>query len=415
MKAEIIAVGSELLTPDHIDTNSLYLTQRVCEAGGSVHFKTVVGDEIGEIIDALRAALDRSDLVLVSGGLGPTVDDRTRTAAARALGRPLRTDARVLGALRQKFADRGFRMNENNERQAEVIEGAEILDNPRGTAPGMWIEEKGHFLVLLPGPPRELQPMFEAAVLPKIRNLGGGERLACRSLHVTGIAESELDARIAPIYTAYPGVQATVLAGTHHIAVHLNRWIAAGEGEGALDELVSRIHAELGDAVFSTAGETMEEVVGRLLRESGQTLAVAESCTAGMLGARITRVAGSSTYFLGGVLCYSNESKQTLCAVPKEVLRRHGAVSAETAEALARGVRRALASSIGLSVTGIAGPGGGSEEKPVGLVHIGISDGERTASRQRILAGDRESVRERSTALALDLLRRFLMRAGEDG
>ena len=172
MKAEIIAVGSELLTPDHIDTNSLYLTQRVCEAGGSVHYKTVVGDEIGEIIDALRAALDRSDLVLVSGGLGPTVDDRTRTAAARALGRPLRTDARVLGALRQKFADRGFRMNENNERQAEVIEGAEILDNPRGTAPGMWIEEKGHFLVLLPGPPRELQPMFEAAVLPKIRNLG---------------------------------------------------------------------------------------------------------------------------------------------------------------------------------------------------------------------------------------------------
>jgi nicotinamide-nucleotide amidase len=415
MKAEIIAVGSEMLTPDSIDTNSLYLTRRLREAGCSVHLKTVVGDEPGEIVDVLRAALDRSDLILVSGGLGPTEDDRTREAAARVLGRPIRIDPHLLGALKGKFAARGLRMNKNNERQAEVIEGAEVLDNPFGTAPGMWLEERGRLLALLPGPPRELEPMFEASVAPRIAGLGGGERLACRSLYVTGIAESELDARIAPLYAAYPRVQATVLAGTRHIAVRLYRWVPAGEEGGDLDELAARIQAELGDAVFSTAGETMEEVIGRLLRDSNRTLAVAESCTAGMLGMQITRVAGSSAWFLGGVLCYSNSSKRDLCAVPEEVLRRYGAVSAETAEALARGVRLAFGSSIGLSVTGIAGPGGGSEEKPVGLVHVGYSDGERTESLRRILPGDRESIRERSAALALSWLRRFLLRPGEDG
>jgi nicotinamide-nucleotide amidase len=338
MKAEIIAVGSEMLTPDSIDTNSLYLTRRLREAGCSVHLKTVVGDEPGEIVDVLRAALDRSDLILVSGGLGPTEDDRTREAAARVLGRPIRIDPHLLGALKGKFAARGLRMNKNNERQAEVIEGAEVLDNPFGTAPGMWLEERGRLLALLPGPPRELEPMFEASVAPRIAGLGGGERLACRSLYVTGIAESELDARIAPLYAAYPRVQATVLAGTRHIAVRLYRWVPAGEEGGDLDELAARIQAELGDAVFSTAGETMEEVIGRLLRDSNRTLAVAESCTAGMLGMQITRVAGSSAWFLGGVLCYSNSSKRDLCAVPEEVLRRYGAVSGETAAA-PRGVR----------------------------------------------------------------------------
>jgi nicotinamide-nucleotide amidase len=412
MKAEIIAVGSELLTPDNIDTNSLYLTRRLNEAGCRVHRKTIVGDDPEDIAAVLREALQRSHLTIFSGGLGPTEDDLTRTAVAAVLNRPLALDEGILEILKQRFLARGFRMAKINERQAEVIEGAVILDNPFGTAPGMWLEEKQQHIVLLPGPPRELQAMFEQSVLPKIRTLHGRERLIYRSFHVTGITESELDARIAPIYKQYPQVQTTILAGTRHIAIRLYRWAKDEEDPSDIDELAAIVQARLGDSIFTTSGESMEEVIGRQLRESGSTLAVAESCTSGMLGMHITRVPGSSDYFRGGVLCYSNEAKMELCGVPSELLQKHGAVSAEAAEALARGVRQALHSDIGLSITGIAGPGGGTPEKPVGLVYIGISDGQQTESRHRIMPGDRESIRERSTYLALSWLRRFLMRPG---
>jgi nicotinamide-nucleotide amidase len=408
MKAEIIAVGSELLTPDSIDTNSLFLTQRLNEAGWQVHLKTVVGDDQEDIAGVLRAALERSRLIILSGGLGPTEDDLTRAAVASVLDRPLSLDNGILEDMRRKFAARGFTLTKINERQAEVMQGAEVLDNPMGTAPGQWIEEKGHYIVLLPGPPRELKPIFDERVQPKIRQLGGGMRLACRSFHVTGITESELDSRIAPIYTAHPGVHTTVLAGTRHIAVRMYQWVPAGENAAELDELAEKIREKLGNSIFSERGESMEEVIGRQLRDSGRTIAVAESCTAGMLGMHITRVPGSSSYFRGGILCYSNEAKIELCGVPAELIEKHGAVSAEVAEALAHGVRDALHSSIGLSITGIAGPDGGSPEKPVGLVYIGVSDGERTESRHRIMPGDRESIRERSTYLALSWLRRFL-------
>ncbi|MDR1728840.1 MAG: competence/damage-inducible protein A [Acidobacteriota bacterium] len=417
--AEIVAVGSELLTPGHIDTNSLYLTGRLNDAGWEVHRKTVVGDGLEDIAEAVRTALGRSRLVVLSGGLGPTEDDRTRAAVARALGRTTSRSGDVLDRLRRRFAERGFPMTPINERQAEVIDGAEVLDNPHGTAPGQWLEDGDRLLALLPGPPRELRQVFEDGVLPRLRRLAGGRRLAVRTLHVTGVSESELDARLAPVYTSYPGVGTTVLAGMRHISVKLSRWVDAGAGgdsvEGAtpaapdLDELSARIQAEMGDAIFSTAGETMEEVVGRLLRESGKTLAVAESCTSGLLGASITRVPGSSDYFRGGILCYSDEAKMRLCGVAPETLAAHGAVSAETARELARGVRTALGSDIGVSITGIAGPGGGTDAKPVGLVYIGIADGERTLSRHRVMPGDRESVRERSAYLALSWLRRFLL------
>jgi nicotinamide-nucleotide amidase len=297
-----------------------------------------------------------------------------------------------------------------NEKQAEVIDGAETLDNPLGTAPGMWIEENGRFVILLPGPPRELQIVFEQKALPKIRQLCGGRRLAYRSFHVTGITESELDSQIAPIYTKYPQVRTTILAGTRHIAIRLYRWTGEAADPSDLEELAEKIQESLGDSIFTTSGEAMEEVVGRMLRESGKTIAVAESCTAGMLGMHITRVPGSSDYFRGGILCYSNDVKTDFCGVASDLLQKHGAVSAEVAEALAWGVRNALKSTIGLSITGIAGPGGGTAEKPVGLVYIGISDGNQTLSRHRIMPGDRESIRERSTYLALSWLRRFLMR-----
>ena len=408
MKAEIIAIGSELLTPDSVDTNSLYLTHRLNEAGCLVHLKTIVGDDRDDIAGILQAALQRSKITILCGGLGPTEDDLTRSAVAAVLDRPVSIDGHILETLRQRFAARGFVMNKNNEKQAEVIWGADVLDNPHGTAPGMWIEEKGRIIVLLPGPPRELQSIFDEDVLPRIRKLSGDKKLAYKSFHVTGMTESELDTQIAPLYTAYPNIRTTVLAGTKHIAIRLYQWTVRGEDPSDLGQLAAQIEAKLGDAIFTTCGESMEEIIGRRLRETGQTLAVAESCTAGMLGMYITRVPGSSAYFKGGILCYSNEAKTALCGVSAELLERHGAVSAEVAEALAQGVRRSLSSSIGLSITGIAGPGGGSKEKPVGLVYIGVCDGVQTRSRHRIMPGDRESIRERSTYLALSWLRRFL-------
>ncbi len=409
MKAEIIAVGSELLTPDHLDTNSLFLTDRLNDAGFEVQLKTVVGDKASDIAGVVRAALARSKVVILCGGLGPTEDDLTRKAVAEALKRPLSIDSDILEALRRRFASRGYSMPSINERQAEVIQGAEILPNPFGTAPGMWIEEDGTCIALLPGPPRELKAMVDASVLPRLHPLGRGRKLAKRTFHITGMTESEVDSLAAPIYRAYPKVQTTILASTGHIALQLYRWVEPEESPSDFEELGSKIQEALGDAVFSSMGEALEQVIAGLLRASGRTLSVAESCTSGMLGARITRVSGSSDYFLGGVLCYSNEAKMNLCGVPEEMLRRHGAVSAEVAEALARGVRERLKSSIGLSTTGIAGPGGGSAEKPVGLVFVGFADEARSMHWRRMLPGDRETVRERATYFALSLLRRCLV------
>jgi nicotinamide-nucleotide amidase len=410
MKAEIIAVGTELLSSDHIDTNSLYMTGELNGAGWEVRRKTVVGDSLEDIADAMRAALNRSELIILSGGLGPTEDDLTRPAAALALGRKTSRNGKILEELRGRFAARGFHMNKNNERQADVIDGAEVLDNPIGTAPGQWIENSGRYVALLPGPYRELKSIFETFVLPKLRILSGGRRLVSKLFHITSVPESELDARIAPLYTAYPDIEVTVLAGTGHGSVRLSRWLNDGESAADVEELGAKIQAELGDAVFSISRETMEEVVARLLRESGKTLAVAESCTSGILGMYLTRVSGSSGYFRGGVLCYSNDAKMKLCGVPPETITEHGAVSAETAEALALGVRAALSSDIGISITGIAGPDGGSAEKPVGLVYFGLSDGVNTEFRRRFMPGDRESVRERSAFFALSMLRDFLMK-----
>ncbi|MGA2264255.1 MAG: competence/damage-inducible protein A, partial [Acidobacteriota bacterium] len=374
MKAEIIAIGSELLTPDRMDTNSLYLTEKLNEAGFEVHLKTIVGDNAEDIAEVLRAALQRSALIVLCGGLGPTEDDLTRIAAANALRRGVTVDEKILEALRRRFALRGYRMAKINERQAEVIEGAEILENPVGTAPGMWIEEKSASLALLPGPPRELKAMFESRVLPRAIRLGGGTRLEKRSFGLQGLPESEVDTRIAPIYKAYPRIQTTILAAKGAISVRLQRWIEPGEGHSDLEELAGRILTELGDTVFTAADETLEQVVGRMLRQSGRSLALAESCTAGMIASTITRVPGSSDYFRGGILCYSNELKIKLCRVKPELLELNGAVSGEVAEALARGVREVACSSIGLAVTGIAGPAGGSEQKPVGLVYFGLAD-----------------------------------------
>lgn len=413
MKAEIIAVGSELLTPDHSDTNSLWITQKLNEAGFQVHGKTVVGDDEEAIADRLRFALARAQLVIVGGGLGPTEDDVTRPGVARALGRRLVRDTALLEELRARFTRRGYPWGAPQERQADLVEDAEVLPNAVGSAPGMWLEERGVHVALLPGPPAELMPMFESEVMPRLQGLGRGRRLARKSIRIAGMTESQVDGCLAPIYQQYPQIQTTVLAAASHIGVRLQQWLAAGEPPAALEELAGKIHAALGSAVFTEDDEPLEEVVGRMLRESRRTLAVAESCTAGLLGGCITRVPGSTDYFLGGILCYSNDAKIRLCGVPEELLRAHGAASAEVAEALARGVRAALGSSIGLAITGIAGPGGATAEKPVGLVYVGYADDAHTSHQRRIFSGARNTVRERSAYLALSFLRSRLLAAEE--
>jgi nicotinamide-nucleotide amidase len=413
MKAEIVAVGSELLTPDHIDTNSLFLTRGLEQAGFELQLKTIVGDDPAAMEAVFRAALKRSRVVLASGGLGPTEDDITRTVVARVLGRSLRVDSGILEMLRHRFASRGYAMAKINERQAEVIDGAEILENPLGTAPGLWVQAGGVSIALLPGPPRELQPMFENVVAPRLHALGGGRRLVERSFHVIGMTESDVDSRVSPAYTRYqPAVSTTILSCPGHIALRSWQWISPGEASAELDRLAEEVAALLGDAVFTTRQEPIEQVVGAMLAASGRTIAVAESCTSGLLGWRLTRPPGASSYFRGGVVCYSNEAKVDLAGVPETLLEAHGAVSAEVAEALARGARERLGSSVGLAITGIAGPGGGSAEKPVGLVYVGLCAAGRTRHVRRIIPGDRDAIRERAVFMALGALRGFLLETG---
>jgi len=301
-------------------------------------------------------------------------------------------------------------MPDINARQAMVVEGAEVLPNPNGTAPGMYVEHEGRVVVLLPGPPREMKPMFESHVLAKLSERAGGVRVARRVLRVAGMGESAVDERVAPVYTQYKNPQTTILFNNTEIEIHLTaQGKTEQEAELLLDGLAGQIEERLGDAIFAFRGETMEEVVGLRLAVGGFTLAVAESCTGGLVAHRLTEVPGSSNYFTEGVVTYSNEAKTRLLGVPAELIERNGAVSAEVAEAMAEGVKRRAATDFGLAVTGVAGPGGGTPEKPVGLVYVSLADDAHTEHRRLMLPGDRHLVRWRASQAALDLLRRRLI------
>ncbi|HEY0005533.1 MAG TPA: competence/damage-inducible protein A [Pyrinomonadaceae bacterium] len=410
LTAEIIAIGSELLTPDRTDTNSLWLTEKLNSIGIEVKLKVIVGDDDARLEEAIRDALKRSRIVITTGGLGPTEDDITRKIAARALGRRLLLNEKVLEEIRTKFMSFGRAMPEINSRQAMVIDGAEVLDNPHGSAPGMYIEHEGRSVVLLPGPPREMRPMFENLVQPKLVTRAGDVRVVRRVLRVAGIGESAVDEKIAPIYTQYKNPQTTILFNKSEIEIHLTAQAKTEQdAELLLDGLAGQIEEQLGDAIFAFRGETIEEVVGLRLAVGGFTLAVAESCTGGLISQRLTSIEGSSVYFMEGVVTYSNEAKMRALGVDQGLIERHGAVSAEVAEAMAEGVRRRADTDFGLSVTGIAGPGGGSEKKPVGLVYIALSDDAHTEHRKLRLPGDRQLIRWRASQSALDLLRRRLI------
>ena len=414
MIAEIIAVGSEMLTPHRQDTNSLFLTGRLNELGISVAFKTVVGDNRDQLTGAARTAISRSDITIFMGGLGPTEDDLTRECVAAALGIELKRDHNIVTAMYKRFAERRIQMPENNAQQADVLEGAVVLHNSRGTAPGQWLEiefeGKQRIVVLLPGPPHELHSLWDKECMDRLRAKAPPAAIATRVLKTAMLPESAADQRVAPIYKKYPEVETTVLAGQGQVEFHLRATGATLEqAQAMVDRLAGELEEELGDAVFSSTGESLEEIVGYYLQMRNAKLAVAESCTGGMIAERITSVPGSSRYFLGGVVVYSNDLKTLFADIPPLMIEAHGAVSKEVALALAENIRDICNADIGLGITGIAGPGGGTEEKPVGLVYIAVTNGQKHEVVERRFPGDRERIRRWASQQGLDLVRKIMM------
>ena len=414
-RAAIIAVGSELLTPLRLDTNSLFVTEQLNTLGIEVVLKGVAGDDRDELAHLFRAALARVDLVVFTGGLGPTDDDVTREVVAGALGRALAEDASITDRMRARFAARGYKgsMPDNNRRQAMVPAGARVIENERGSAPGLWLEEGDSVVVLLPGPPRELRPMLLALVDGPLRARTAGAPLLRRVVKIAGVIESQTDEALQPLYREWEGqtprISATILAALGQIELHLStRAASADDAAAALDHAIRQVERVMGENVFSADGKSMEAVVGDLLASRGYRIALAESCTGGLLTSRLTDVAGSSRYVDRAVVAYANEAKTELLGVSPAILAEHGAVSEAVAQAMAEGVRSHAAVDVGVGVTGIAGPGGGSPEKPVGTVAIAAVTPSATQTQMFRFHGEREHVKFQASQAALDMVRRML-------
>ncbi len=410
LSAEIIAIGSELLTPSFVDTNSLHLTRRLNEIGIPVVLKTIVGDDENYLEQALRASLERTSIVITIGGLGPTEDDITRKVVARVLHRQLVLSDAILASIEKRFKARGSEMPANNARQALILTGSDVLENRNGTAPGLWIVSEKNKVILLPGPPSELEPMFDNTCVERLRVLAGGVAIAKRIYRTTGLAESALDARIAPIYGKYRNPETTILAKPGQVEVRLTaRGKNEQEAEKAAQELGDLIETELQDYIFTNTEQSLEEVVGMYLVMKHATISVAESCTGGLVAQRLTAVPGSSQYFMSGIVTYSNQSKMELAGFPPLLIEMQGAVSEEVARGLAESIREKAGTTIGVGVTGIAGPAGGSPEKPVGTVHIAVAGPGVTAHGCFLFPGDRERVRGQASQAALNMVRRMLI------
>ena len=415
MKACILAIGSEMLTPFRVDTNSLKVTERLNAIGYDVRFKAVVADDVDELAGVMTGALSWADLIVVTGGLGPTEDDVTRDAVARTLDVPMDVDDAIVARIRDRFARRGMTMPEINRRQAMVPRGAVVLPNPNGTAPGLWLERGGAAILLLPGPPREMTPMLEAVIAERLAPKSGGAGLFRRVLKITGRAESDVDAQVAPVYARWIAqavpISTTILAVLGQIELHLTAQAPSrADADVALDAAVREMQDVLGPALYSTDGQSLEAVVGGLLRERGLTIAVAESCTGGLLTSRLTDVPGSSGYVELGVVCYSNKAKTDLAGVPEALLAEHGAVSEPVAQAMAQGIRSRAGTDVGVGITGIAGPGGGSPEKPVGTVAVAVVLGDEVRVRTFQFVGGRDMVKFQAAQSALNLTRLLITR-----
>jgi nicotinamide-nucleotide amidase len=411
--AAIIAVGSELLTPEKTDTNSLYITQVLNELGIAVAFKSIVGDNRQELQAHVAYALTRHRVLILTGGLGPTDDDLTREVVAAHLALPLDEDPSIVHGIEQRFAARGWKMPAVNRRQAQVPRGAAVLANPHGTAPGLWIEHGDAVIALVPGPPREMKPMIDGEVRSRLQSRAGGVRLHKRLIRVSGKGESAVEEIAQPIYSPWakeqPPIETTVLASLGQVELHLT--VQSSEAAAAiarLDGCVADLAAALGKDVLSVDGSTLEEVVGRLLKARGWWVAFAESCTGGLATSRLTDVPGSSEYVERSVVAYSNRAKIELLDVPEGLIKEHGAVSEPVAQAMATGIRTRAGVDVGVAITGIAGPGGGTEQKPVGTVCIAVA-GDRSVVRTFRFPGGRDVVKGMSANWGIDMLRRFLL------
>jgi nicotinamide-nucleotide amidase len=416
MKAFIVAVGSELLMPFRVDTNSLLITERLNQLGYDVRLKAIVGDNVDELARVLEDALTWSDLIVLTGGLGPTADDITRDAVARVLNVEMDVDERIVDRLRERFARRGMKMPEINRRQGMVPHGAAVIENSNGTAPGLWLEHGRSAIIVLPGPPREMTPMLDAVIRDRVvpRSVGAGG-LFRRVLKITGRTESDVDAAAEPVYSKWTNqpvpISTTILAALGQIELHLT---ATAPDRAAADTVLSAAVAELedvlGSSVYSTDGRALEAVIGAMLRERGMQIAVAESCSGGLLASRLTDVPGSSAYVDRGVVCYSNRAKTELVGVPEATIAEHGAVSEPVAEALANGIRARSGADVGIGITGIAGPDGGTPEKPAGTVAIAVSVGDMVRVRTFQFLGPRDMVKFQSTQAAMNMLRLLLLK-----
>jgi nicotinamide-nucleotide amidase len=411
MKAEILAIGSELLGPLRAETNSAWITERLLDAGIEVAARATLADDRALVESAFRASLGRADVVIATGGLGPTADDITREGAAAALGRSLRRDEALLEALRARFARFQRPMAPTNAQQADLVDGAEALPNARGTAPGQIVETAGRVLVLLPGPPGEMKPMFEEQVLPRLRARAGASRVVRRRvMKIAAMGESDVDQRAAPVYSRFENPKTTILGGAGQVELHL---VAQGEGEQDAERRIEGLAAELRAALpgrfFSEDGRELPEVVVALLRERAQRVGVAESCTGGLLASRLTLVPGASLVFERGFVAYANRAKVEELGVDPALLERHGAVSGEVAAAMAAGARRAAGADVGVGITGIAGPDGGTPDKPVGLVFVALDGAAGSRVRRAVYPGARERVRHQATQVALEMVRRGLL------
>jgi nicotinamide-nucleotide amidase len=408
MKTEIIAVGTELLTPDFGDTNSLFLTAGLNAIGIEVSYKTIVGDDEGDLRRVLRTALGRSGLILCMGGLGPTEDDRTRETLARILGRKLVFHEEIRARIRERFRRRGVPMSPSNLKQCYVIEGAEVLENQNGTAPGLWLSKGEHKIALLPGPPREIRPMFEDHVLPRLAAFGRGP-VVRRTIRLTGLGESSMESLLKPVYPSVPrGVTVTTLASPGDLSIRLTYGGPGQKAPAVLGRLEGAIEKALGPWIYSRDGAGLEEVVGALLKEGRKTIACAESCTGGLLSHRLTNVPGSSAYFLESAVVYGNRSKTERLGVASALIDHSGAVSVAVARAMAVGIRRTSGADLGLAVTGIAGPSGGTPGKPVGLVYIALAHSHGTTVLKNLFFGGRADIKFQASQKALDLVRKTL-------
>jgi len=403
--AAILAIGSEMLGPTRVDTNSLKITVVLEDYGVELVRKSIVGDRLGDVVSAIEYALVSADMLIITGGLGPTEDDLTREALAGALGLPMVEDPNLVARLEARFAARGWKMPEVNKKQAQIFVGQTTLINDRGTAPGFHIETRGKQVWVFPGVPHELEWMLETYFRPWLAELTGGLARHRRVLKIAGMGESLVEEHLKPYYDAHKGEFLTILASPGGVELHLV--------EQSRDEIATRERELLdlfGDRIFGFDEDTLESVVGEMLVARNATLATAESCTGGMLSSRITDVAGSSRYFLGGGVCYTAAAKTAIAGVDPALIRAHGEVSEEVAIALAKGIRERFGTTWGAGITGVAGPGGGSEEKPVGTVHIAVAGPDVIEHRKMFWPMTRNLVRWFSTQWTLDLLRKTMLR-----